>query len=56
MDWFWRCDCILECITANPDLDGTGTDAEILWYEHWDNFVNENVQRDGHRFDMGLNS
>ena len=33
--------------TANPDLDGTGTDAEILWYEHWDNFVNENVQRDG---------
>ena len=32
---------------ANPSLDGTGTDAEILWYEHWDNFVNENVQRDG---------
>ena len=29
------------------DLDGTGTDVEILWYEHWDNFVNENVQRDG---------
>ena len=31
---------------ANPDLDGTGTDAEIVWYEHWYNFTQGNVQQD----------